>query len=80
MADLPRVAYLGPAGTNSEVAALIARGLSNAEIADRLTLTPGTVANHVAHIMRRLGVKKRTQIATWATRTGLDTVGLTAGR
>ena len=58
-----------------EVAGLIARGLSNAEIAQRLTVTPGTVANHIAQIMRRLGVRRRTQIATWASRRGLDGTG-----
>lgn len=55
-----------------EIAALIAQGLSNAEIAARLMLAPGTAANHVAQIMRRLGMRKRTQIATWVVRDGLD--------
>ena len=43
-----------------EVAGLIAQGLSNDEIAVRLVLTPGTVANHVAHILAKLGVRTRT--------------------
>jgi DNA-binding NarL/FixJ family response regulator len=49
------------------VASLIADGLSNREIADRLTLTPGTVANHVGNILNRLGVENRVQIAVWMT-------------
>jgi DNA-binding NarL/FixJ family response regulator len=34
-------------------------------------LTEGTVANHVEHILGRLGFKSRTQIAVWATQHGL---------
>ena len=54
-----------------EVAALVSEGLSNAQIARRLVLTPGTVANHVEHILRRLGLSSRVQIATWAAKYGL---------
>ena len=55
-----------------EVAGLIAEGLSNREIAERLVLVEGTVANHVEGILRRLGFKTRTQIAVWAARHGLQ--------
>jgi len=51
-----------------ELALLVAQGLSNAEIADALTLTPGTVANHVAGILKRLNVRNRAQVAIWATK------------
>jgi len=54
-----------------EVASLIAEGLSNAELADRLVLSEGTVGNHVANILRKLGLKSRTQIAVWAVERGL---------
>jgi DNA-binding CsgD family transcriptional regulator len=54
-----------------EVASLIAEGLTNAEIADRLLLAEGTVANHVDHILRKLGIRSRTQIAVWAVERGL---------
>lgn len=54
-----------------EVAALVAEGLSNAQIARRLVITPGTVANHVAHIMRVLGMENRVQVAVWAVEHGL---------
>jgi DNA-binding NarL/FixJ family response regulator len=53
-----------------EVARLIARGYSNQHIADALVLTPGTVANHVQHILERLDVHSRAQIAVWFTRRG----------
>lgn len=51
-----------------EVAALIADGLSNREVAQRLVLSPRTVESHVERIMNRLGVNSRTQIATWMAR------------
>ena len=46
-----------------EVAELIAQGLTNEQIAQRLVLTPGTVANHVAHILMKFSVQSRVQIA-----------------
>jgi DNA-binding NarL/FixJ family response regulator len=50
-------------GREREVARLIARGLTNQQIAEKLVVTRGTVANHVAHILSKLGVTNRTQIA-----------------
>jgi DNA-binding CsgD family transcriptional regulator len=46
-----------------EVADLIAEGMSNEQIAERLVLTPGTVANHVAHIIDKMQVHSRVQVA-----------------
>ena len=54
-----------------DVAGLIADGLTNEQIARRLVITPGTTANHVEHILRRLRLSSRVQIATWASRYGL---------
>lgn len=54
-----------------EVAVLIAAGVSNAEIAARLTITEGTANNHVEAILRRLGLQSRTQVAVWAVERGL---------
>jgi DNA-binding NarL/FixJ family response regulator len=54
-----------------EVAALIRRGLTNAEIAQRLALTPGTVANHVANVLARLNLRNRAQLAAWAAEHGV---------
>jgi DNA-binding CsgD family transcriptional regulator len=54
-----------------EVAALVADGLSNKEIARRLGLSMPTVRNYIEHIMARLGFASRTQIALWAFRRGL---------
>lgn len=54
-----------------EVAALVARGQSNREIAGTLVITEGTAANHIAHIMNKLDCRSRAQIAAWAVRHGL---------
>src|SRR5262249_17254620 len=65
---------LGPAGVTrreQEVVALVARGLSNRQIAAELTITEGTAASHVKHILARLGLDSRVQIATWAIEHGL---------
>lgn len=49
-----------------EVAMSIAQGLTNREIAERLVITEGTAANHVEHILNKLGFNSRAQIAAWA--------------
>ena len=54
-----------------EVLRLIAKGLSNADIADRLFLSDGTVRNHVSAILAKLGVSDRTQAAVIAIQHGL---------
>jgi DNA-binding NarL/FixJ family response regulator len=59
----PRCHVDGLTPRECEVAALIARGYSNRQIADALVLTRGTVANHVAHILAKLGAANRTQVA-----------------
>jgi len=46
-----------------EVASLVAEGLSNAEIAEKLYLSNGTVRNHVSTILEKSGLEHRTQIA-----------------
>src|SRR5688500_7931496 len=48
------------------VASLLARGYTNQQVAEELSLTKGTVANHVATILRRLGFETRGQIIAWA--------------
>jgi non-specific serine/threonine protein kinase len=50
-----------------EVAALVARGLTNRQIASELQLSERTIENHVSKILRKLGLASRAQVATWAT-------------
>jgi len=54
-----------------EVLSLLARGLTNAEIAGRLYLSEGTVRNYVSSILAKLNVSDRTQAAVLALRYGL---------
>jgi LuxR family transcriptional regulator, maltose regulon positive regulatory protein len=54
-----------------EVLALIAQGLSDAEIAGQLTLSPHTVHRHVTNILDRLDVRSRAAAIAYATREGL---------
>ena len=48
-----------------EVALLIAQGMSNRQIAEQLVITEGTAANHVNHILSKLGLNNRAQVAAW---------------
>jgi DNA-binding NarL/FixJ family response regulator len=51
-----------------EVAALIAEGLTNQDIADRLRLERHAVSDQVAQILWRLGATDRVQVVMWAAR------------
>ena len=54
-----------------EIVALVATGMSNAEIADHLTLSPLTVKTHANHAMTKLGARDRAQLVVLAYQTGL---------
>jgi non-specific serine/threonine protein kinase len=58
-----------------EVAALIARGMTSAEIAGELVVSERTVDAHADHIRTKLGLRSRAEIAAWATAHGLRTAG-----
>jgi DNA-binding CsgD family transcriptional regulator len=48
-----------------EIAAMIARGLTNRGIADELVISQATVARHVTNILTKLGFSSRAQVAAW---------------
>jgi DNA-binding NarL/FixJ family response regulator len=54
-----------------EIVRLIADGLSNREIGQRLTLSEKTVKNHVSHVLAKLKVNARSGIAVYAVRNGI---------
>ncbi len=54
-----------------EVSALIAQGLTNRQISTTLSIAEKTVGSHIAHIMTKLDLRSRTQIAVWAVGHGL---------
>jgi DNA-binding CsgD family transcriptional regulator/tetratricopeptide (TPR) repeat protein len=56
-----------------EVARLVARGLTNREIAEELRITARTAGSHLEHIRAKLGASRRSEIATWVT--SIDATG-----
>jgi DNA-binding CsgD family transcriptional regulator len=48
-----------------EIAALVAAGLSNREVAERLVISKRTVDAHMEHIFGKIGVSSRVQLVTW---------------
>ena len=48
----------------------VGRGLSNKEISQKLFLSEGTVRNHLSHILAKLDLRDRTQLAIWAVQNG----------
>jgi len=62
-----RLAAKGPAAVEElterehQILELMARGLSNREIAERLYLTEGTVKNHLSHVFQKVSARRRTE-------------------
>jgi DNA-binding NarL/FixJ family response regulator len=74
----PSAPVAGPGGAaksltkrEREILGLVAEGMSNREIAEKLVLSPETVKSHVAAILEKLNVSDRTQAAIYAVRNGL---------
>jgi DNA-binding NarL/FixJ family response regulator len=67
---LPQVADLTE--REQEVLSLIADGMNNRQIAERMVISEKTVKTHVSNILSKLGVEDRTQAAIWALKHGLS--------
>ncbi|HXV98013.1 MAG TPA: LuxR C-terminal-related transcriptional regulator, partial [Anaerolineae bacterium] len=66
-----KATYSGLTAREREVAMLLAQGLSNKTIADKLVLSERTVEKHVENVMGKLGFTSRAQVAVWAVEKGL---------
>jgi len=66
--------YTGLTGREKEILKLVAEGLNNQDIAEKLFLSPSTVQTHRANIMTKLGLHSRTELVKYALRHGLITL------
>ena len=66
-----RQAIAGLTAREVEVLILLARGMSNKRIAERLVITPKTAGNHVEHIYAKIGASSRAGAALFAVQHGL---------
>jgi non-specific serine/threonine protein kinase len=73
LAAIPRASDTGSrlSAREREVALLVAEGLTNRDIAERLVVSERTAENHVARVLNRLGLRSRAQVAAWVVRNDL---------
>jgi DNA-binding NarL/FixJ family response regulator len=65
-------ASIGLSSRELDVLRLVVEGLSDREIAQRLSISHRTVGNHITSILTKLDLDSRTAAATWAVRHGVD--------
>ena len=58
-----------------EVAQLVAAGLTNRQIAERLVVAPKTISAHITHILTKLGAARRAEIGAWCATVRQTTAG-----
>ena len=63
-----------------ELFAFVGDGLTNAEIAERMHLSPGTVRNYVSRLLRKLNVERRAQVVALAARRDVEQASLSVNR
>jgi DNA-binding NarL/FixJ family response regulator len=66
-----RAAHSTLSARELDLVRLVARGLTNAEIAAKLSISVGTVKTHLGNVQTKLSVRNRVQIAAWAWETGI---------
>lgn len=66
--------------TEWQIIALVGRGMSNKEIAAKLSLSDGTIRNSLSIILSKLNLRDRTQLAIWAVQTGVINREVGGGR
>lgn len=78
LSSAPETPTAGPATSPArltrrerEVASLVARGLTNRQIAQQLYIAERTADTHVEHILAKLEMRKRSEVAAWAVQSGL---------
>lgn len=74
-AEADRRAHLGLTPRETQILELLVEGLNQAQIAQRLVISPNTVATHIQRILVKLGVHNRAQAVASAVREGLVPVG-----
>jgi non-specific serine/threonine protein kinase len=62
-----------------EVAALVARGFTNRQMAETLLVAPRTIETHLEHIFAKLGVQTRAEVAAWAARQEVEATAKISG-